>query len=112
MFNYQAGQAKGVVNSASYIWQAPVAANGGKVTLQNKGSNVLYLRLIQQGQPAPGQETVTANNPQVLQMQVSYRNLKGQPINIESIKQGTDFVAEVILKNPGRRGKYDNMALT
>jgi uncharacterized protein YfaS (alpha-2-macroglobulin family) len=111
-FNYQSGKAKASVASGSYIWQTPLAADGGQVALQNKGTNVLYLRLIQQGQPAPGQETSSADHPEVLQMQVDYITLKGQPINISSIKQGTDFVAQVTIKNTGNRGTYNNMALT
>ena len=111
-FAYQSGSAKGTIASTAYLWQTQLGANGGNVALQNKGSNVLYVRLIQQGQPAPGQETAEANRPNVLQMQVSYLTLKGQPVNIGSIKQGTDFVAQVMIKNPGRAGMYNNMALT
>jgi uncharacterized protein YfaS (alpha-2-macroglobulin family) len=100
------------VNSASYIWQTPLAVNGGNISLKNKGNNILYLRLIQQGQPAPGQEPASTNNDDILRMQVRYITLKGEPINITSIKQGSDFVAQVTIKNPGHRGRYDNMALT
>jgi uncharacterized protein YfaS (alpha-2-macroglobulin family) len=112
LFNYQSGRAKGNISSNSYIWQSPLAADGGQVTLQNKGSNVLYLRLIQQGQPAPGQETAEANHPEILRMEVNYITLKGQPVDISKMKQGTDFVAQVTIKNSGRAGRYNNMALT
>ena len=36
----------------------------------------------------------------------------GNAINIDSIKQGTDFVAKVIVTNPGQRDVYTNMALS
>ena len=107
-FNY----AGATVNSTSYLWQTPLAANGGKAVIQNKGSNVLYLRLIQKGQPAPGKEQVATNNDDVLRMKVNYITMKGQPLNIDAIKQGTDFVAQVTVTNPGHKGRYDNMALT
>jgi len=100
------------VNSSSYIWQTALLANGGKATLKNKGNNILYIRLIQQGQPAPGQEPASINNNDILRMQVNYITMKGQPINIANIKQGTDFVAQITVTNPGHRGRYDNMALT
>jgi uncharacterized protein YfaS (alpha-2-macroglobulin family) len=112
MFNYQAGAAKSSVNSASYLWQTDIAANGGKVALKNNGSNKLYVRLIQQGQPSSGQNVQSVINPDVLQMRVGYFTLGGKEIDPASLKQGTDFVAQVNIKNPGKRGRYDNMALT
>ncbi|OCX52138.1 hypothetical protein BEL04_11640 [Mucilaginibacter sp. PPCGB 2223] len=112
LFNYQAGGAKANVSSASYIWSLPVKAQSGRVTLQNTGKNKLYVRLIQKGQPVSGDDVKSIDNPDVLQMRVSYFNLKGQPVDPSNLKQGTDFVAQVTIKNPGRRGRYDNMALS
>jgi hypothetical protein len=45
-------------------------------------------------------------------MKVRYYTLNGQDIDPAKLKQGTDFVAQVIIKNPGLRGQYYNMALT
>ncbi|WP_158826666.1 alpha-2-macroglobulin family protein [Mucilaginibacter lacusdianchii] len=103
---------KTAINSGSYLWQSAMAGNGGKAILRNQGKNVLYIRLIQQGQPAAGQDTASRINPDVLQMEVKYYTLGGKPIDPSTLKQGTDFVAQVTLKNPGQRGRYDNMALT
>ena len=111
-FSYQLDKGNLAVNSPSYLWQQGLTASSGKVMLKNQGSNLLYVRLVQQGQPAPGQEPAHANNPEVMQMSVKYFTLKGQPLNISSLKQGTDFVAQVTVKNPGQRGRYDNLALT
>ncbi|MDB5126131.1 MAG: hypothetical protein JWQ85_363, partial [Mucilaginibacter sp.] len=111
-FNYNAGSAKGNVNSASYLWQQELAANSGKVTLKNNGTNKLYVRLIQQGQPSSGQDVKTYVNPNVMQMRVAYFTLGGKLIDPTSLKQGSDFVAQVTIKNPGKRGRYDNLALT
>jgi uncharacterized protein YfaS (alpha-2-macroglobulin family) len=108
----QAGPVKNSVNSASYLWQMPIAANGGKALIKNNGKGLLYIRLIQQGQPALGQILPSNINSDVLQMKVNYYTLSGKPIDPTSLKQGTDFVAQVILKNPGQRGNYANMALT
>lgn len=111
-FNYQANGNKGNVTSPSYIWQAPLPANGGKMVVKNSGSNYLYVRLVQQGTPLPGQEQEAGNDPRVLQMQVNYLSMKGQPIDVASLKQGTDFVAQVTIKNPVGNGNYRNMALS
>ncbi|MFD2144034.1 alpha-2-macroglobulin family protein [Mucilaginibacter antarcticus] len=112
LFNYQSGTSKGNITSTANIWQGNLAANGGQAYLKNNGKNRLYIRLIQKGQPAPGQEQVAQNKPEVLQMQVTYYGMTGKPVNVASIKQGTDFVAQVTIKNPGARGRYDNVALT
>lgn len=111
-FDVQAGSLKSTVNADNYLWQSNIAANGGKALIKNKGKGRLYIRLIQQGQPALGQEMPSNINPDVLQMQVKYYTLSGAPIDPTLLKQGTDFVAQVILKNPGQRGSYANMALT
>ena len=112
LFNYQANGTSATVNSGSYIWQAQMAANGGSVTMKNNGANRLYIRLIQQGQPAAGQDVESHVNPDILPMRVNYFTLGGKLLDPTSLKQGSDFVAQVTIKNPGKRGRYDNLALT
>ena len=112
LFNYQAGGPKSVVNSGSYIWSLPLKSESGNILVQNTGKNRLYLRVIQQGQPITGENVQPVNNPDVLQMRIAYFSLSGSPVDPSKMKQGSDFVAQVVIKNPGRRGRYDNMALT
>ena len=100
------------VTSGSYLWQSPLSVNGGKVMLKNSGSNKLYVRLIQRGQPSSGQNEQTIINPDVLELRIGYFTLAGKPVDPAKLKQGTDFVAQVNIKNPGKRGRYDNLALT
>jgi uncharacterized protein YfaS (alpha-2-macroglobulin family) len=107
-FSFQGG----AVNSQSYIWQSVLAAGGGKVSLKNNGGNKLYVRLIQKGQPSSGLDVKTFIDPRILQMRVGYFTLSGKQIDPSSLRQGTDFVAQVNIKNPGKRGRYDNLALT
>ncbi|RCH55838.1 hypothetical protein DJ568_03525 [Mucilaginibacter hurinus] len=111
-FSYQAGGNKSVVNSKSYLWQTAIAANGGKVQVKNNGTNRLYARITMRGQPSSGQHVVTAINPDVMTMRVAYFTLGGKLIDPVKLKQGTDFVAQVTIKNSGKRGRYDNLALT
>ncbi len=102
------------INSASAISQTVIPWQGGKgsVQISNKGSNVLYVRVINEGQPFSNQTIPVVNNPNILQVSVNYTTTEGQPVDITKIKQGTDFVAKVIVNNPGVRGSYANMALS
>lgn len=102
------------ISSASPVIQIPVSLtdNNKKITVTNKGTNILYARLIIQGQPLTGEETEVKNNPDVLSVKVDYVTLNGNPVNTESIEHGTDFVARISIRNPGIRGKYRNMTLT
>ena len=43
---------------------------------------------------------------------IVYKLLNGSPVDPVRLKQGTDFYAEVTVKNPGRIGSYEQMALT
>ena len=52
------------------------------------------------------------NNPAVLNMNVSYMLQDGSAIDISKINQGADFVAKVVVNNPGKRGYYSQMALS
>ncbi len=102
------------INSNTYIRQMPVVfKNGGSnVVVTNKGSNTLYVRLITQGQPLSGDSLKVNNNPAVLMMSINYLTQDGKELAINKLVQGSDFVAKVMIKNPGKRGYYTQMALT
>ncbi|MEM6700192.1 MAG: hypothetical protein AAF599_17440, partial [Bacteroidota bacterium] len=85
-------------------------SNNRKVKITNKNDNILYARLILTGQPAIGEETATEEN---LAINVRYTDLKGNEIQPNNLPQGTDFVAEVSVRNTGTKGiSYDEIALT
>lgn len=109
-----AGSVNTTINSSSTIAQQLVGWQNGKanVKLTNKGSNVLYVRVINQGQPVGMNPIPFNNNPNVLQLSVSYLNTNGSSIDVTKLKQGTDFVAKVVVTNPGSRGAYTQMALS
>ncbi|MDQ6889746.1 MAG: MG2 domain-containing protein, partial [Bacteroidota bacterium] len=102
------------INSSSYIWQLPLDVSKGavNVTVDNKGNNVLYARIISEGQPLTGEKIPVQNNPSILGLNVTYLNRDSKPIDVSKIIQGTDFIAKVTVKNPGNRGYYERMALT
>lgn len=102
------------INSAAYIRQLPVSVQKGSsnVVISNKGSNILYVRLITQGQPLSGDSLNVNNNPAILSMNVSYNTQDGKPLDVTKLSQGSDFVAKVVITNTGKRGRYDEMALS
>ena len=97
-----------VVSQTKMIWQNGKSA----IQLTNRGNNVLYVRVINEGQPLSNQALPVTNNPNILDVSVSYLTNTGATIDPASIKQGTDFVAKVVIKNPGSRGAYTQMALS
>lgn len=109
-----AGGVNATINSTSTIAQQNVGWQNGKAVVKmiNKGNNVLYVRVINRGQPVGMQPVVFNNNPNVLQLSVNYLNTNGSSIDITKLKQGTDFVAKVVVTNPGARGAYTQMALS
>jgi uncharacterized protein YfaS (alpha-2-macroglobulin family) len=102
------------ISSSATLTQNAIAWQSGKATIQlkNSSSNVLYVRVINQGLPLSNQIVPVNNNPNVLQVNVVYLTNTGGSIDISKIKQGTDFVAKVTIKNPGTRGMYNEMALS
>ena len=99
---------KNVLSQSNVIWQ-----NGkAKVSVSNKGKNVLYVRVINEGKPITGTNISFVNNPSVLKMTATYMHTDGSIINIDSLKQGTDFIAKVVVTNPGGNGDYTNLALS
>ena len=77
--------------------------------LKNNGSAPIYARVIRKGIPLEGNEIEDEKN---IRMQVVYTDMNGNRINVNRLKQGTDFMAQVTISNPGIKGKYDEVALT
>lgn len=111
-YQYVLDGAKGNINSQSYVHSIPLSFKNSEVSVSNTGKNTLFVRLILQGQPAAGQNDFLPNNSGLLQMDISYKNLKGQSLDPRSLKQGQDFYAEVNVKNTGKQGTYEQMALS
>ncbi|WP_439648745.1 alpha-2-macroglobulin family protein [Desertivirga brevis] len=112
-FAYSINNTKGVVNETSYVWSQPtVITSGNKASISNKGKGRLFIRIIQQGKPAIGQEQFAQNDDDVLSMRVNYFTMNGQLLDPATLTQGTDFMAQVNITNPGKLGRYDNLALT
>jgi len=80
----------------------------GKVQITNQGTGVLYVKIVVRGVPLQGDQSSASSN---LFIDVKYTNLKGVTIDPDKMIQGTDFIAEVKITNPGTRGSLKEMAL-
>ena len=87
----------------------PEKIKGNTLSVTNTSPGMLYARLILEGTPTRGQDRPQQSN---LKMSVVYTNTEGEIIDPSTLTQGTDFVAEVSISNPGMRGDYENLALT
>jgi len=106
------GGASNDYNTKSLVAQVPVKVNGttpGRVEVINKGKQILYARIILNGQPEVGDQISSSNN---LLIDVKYKTKDGKEIDPTRIEQGTDFVAEYNVTNPGIMGNYEQMALS
>jgi uncharacterized protein YfaS (alpha-2-macroglobulin family) len=108
-FTYKINQQSGERDSKMTMVNFDLGAKTKQVSLQNKGKGILYVRLITKGIPAEGKEEAEANNISLI---VSYFDMNNRPINVSSITQGTDFMAEVTVKHPGLKRDYQELALS
>jgi uncharacterized protein YfaS (alpha-2-macroglobulin family) len=112
-FSYTIDGKNGKINSNQFMSSMPLSFKGGNnIAISNTGNRVLFVRVILEGQPAAGQNDFLPNNPDVLDMDISYKMMNGKPLDVTTLKQGTDFYAQVVLRNPGKMGYYEQMALT
>ncbi len=97
------------VSSEKPLFLQPLNAGDKPTTLtiKNNGKSPLFVRLIAEGIPAPGNETDAENG---LRLNVSYATPDGESIEIENLQQGTDMLITVNITNPTVKYYY-NMTL-
>ena len=112
-YTYKLNKVNKVVSSVSSLSQIPVNLNvpNGTFSITNEGTNKIYIRLLRQGQSPTGVNPPITNDADILVMRLEYKTLKGKVIDPSRIVQGTDFIAEVTVNNPGQRSDYEQMAL-
>jgi uncharacterized protein YfaS (alpha-2-macroglobulin family) len=94
---------------ALYQKDIPLNSASGKVKIVNGREGVLYTGFSTKSRP------LTDNNPEMnnnIKLDVSYTDLKGDVINIDNLKQGSDLYAVIRVSNISGRSNYRNMALT
>lgn len=111
-FEYKANGKSGKVSEKSKIVQRPVLITGddaGNLSLQNKSGGILYARLILSGVPEVGTASNASNK---LSMSINYMLPDGTDLSPVNIPQGTDFIAQVTVSNPGTAGNINELALS
>ena len=79
------------------------------IELTNNGGAPVFARLVRSGIPIEGDEQTISRN---INFNIDYLDSNGDRINVNSIKQGTNFRANVTVTNPGLKGDYNELALT
>ncbi|MEO0330546.1 MAG: alpha-2-macroglobulin family protein, partial [Bacteroidota bacterium] len=109
-FTYQTtGRPVSEVRSEMSLVQRTLDTQSGTATVANQSQGDLYARVVLQGIP-PMEDTEAVENG--LRLQINYKGTNGEPIEPENILQGTDFLTEVTVYNPGTQGDLQQLALT
>jgi uncharacterized protein YfaS (alpha-2-macroglobulin family) len=99
------------VNTSKPIYQSKLNYNTGlrkTVSITNRSTQNMYVHVQQQGIPVMKAQAAVSEN---LNLTVRYLDMKDKPIQPISLKQGTDFYAEVTVTHPGVRMNYTDLAL-
>ncbi|NDV81488.1 alpha-2-macroglobulin [Bacteroides sp. 51] len=99
------------VKSARVMYQTsiPTTPLSGKVSVKNNGTGAIYVDLISRTKLVNDTLPEIANN---LRMTVRYTDMKGGNIQIDKLKQGTDFMAILKIENISGAFDYQDIALT
>ena len=81
---------------------------GEKISVTNTSARNLTGRIILKGIPKAGLEEAASSG---LSITASYTDMNGQPVDVTRLRQGTDLMAYISVKNNTKRD-MDNIALT
>jgi len=99
------------INTDSRIWQyewVPQTSDKGTISLKNNSDQLLFVQLVNRGTPLRDEGSPSSSN---IVMEVRYLNMQGTEVNPSGLHQGTDFIAEIKVRNPGIRGDYRELVL-
>lgn len=85
-----------------------VKMGSNSVTLKNNKKNRLFVRVLNTGILPIGQENVIQSN---VAASIVFKNRKGGIIDVSRINQGTEFIAEVTVRNQ-KNERVENVALS
>lgn len=96
---------------SDFVYQLAVdnGDENSKISMKNNGQNPVFIKIIRSGIPLEGSEENISRN---INMTINYTDLDGNRINVSSLRQGTNFRANVTVTNPGLKGEYNELALT
>ncbi len=81
----------------------------GVIVVENRSQMVLYPRLIIEGHPRMGRETVAQNG---MKIEVSYMGMNNESLNVIELSQGTNIVTEIKVTHTGTMGNYEEVVLS
>jgi alpha-2-macroglobulin len=85
-----------------------IKSGNNSLTIKNNKNNTLYVRVLNSGILPVGQEQVAQNDASA---SVVFKNRKGAVINVSKINQGTEFIAEITIRNL-KNERVENVALS
>ena len=85
-----------------------VKTGANSITLKNNKKNTIYVRILNTGILPIGQEKAIQSN---VSAAIVFKNRKGGILNVTKINQGTEFIAEVTIKNQ-KNEHVENVALS
>ncbi|MEP2936420.1 MAG: MG2 domain-containing protein [Gilvibacter sp.] len=105
----QNGKTQSIQANKSIVQRdVPITIGNNSITLSNKEDNVLYVALVQQGKLPLGNELSASNNMAVT---TQFRDSNGDKIDVSSLRQGSDLVANITVTNTSNDHLFD-LALT
>lgn len=110
-YSYQLDGATHAVHSRLPESRVQIPLQGDRaprLALENSSGGTLYAQVMLRGTPAAGKEQAVQQD---LRMTLRYTGTGGGPLDPAELAQGTDFVAQVTIYNPGLRGDYRQLVL-
>ena len=107
---YTNGGKTATLKTASSMVQRTLKVKKGEnfITLNNNENNLVFARIINAGRLPLGSEISESRG---LSVSAQYKDLKGNTMNINELKQGQDFVAIITVSNP-KNEMVKDIALT
>ena len=103
------GKSETITSTKSIVDRNLVVKNGSNsVTIKNNKDNTIYVRVLNSGILPVGEEKVMQNN---FFGNISFKTRNGNTISLNDIKQGTEIVAQVAIRNQSS-DNIDNIALS
>lgn len=109
--NVSTTKGKQEIRTDKTIWQLPlqIKDHQSSVSVQNNGPGTLFARQINS---SVSLDVVTEQIMSGLSMSIRYYNEQGDALNVLQLKQGTDVISEITVKNTGLTGTYQELALS
>lgn len=111
-FSYAVNGKQQPVTTGAYLHRITLDTDTeNRLLIRNEGSTRLYVRIIREGQLPSGENPPASAGSELLSVQVRYTDRDGRGIDPVALTQGTDFIAEVTVRNTGTMGTYEHVAL-